>query len=310
MKIDRLLSIVMHLLSRDLVRASELAQRYGTTVRTIQRDIEAINRAGIPVTALHGPHGGYKILDTFRLDRQFLTFDDLFFITTALQGIADSLENRQVEKTADKIRSLAARHPAREMEDRASRLYIDFRALGYSARRKEHLDLIQRAIASNRSLSFSYTSAKLETSRRTVEPYALAFKWLSWYLLAWCRSRRDFRLFRLSRIRDPLLGKDVFRRRSIKVADYVDAWERNGPPGTKVVLRFQPALRVLVEDYFSFGTLSTDADGSLLATFELPEDNWLYGMILSYGDGVEVVSPRALREKIAAICEKTMKIYR
>lgn len=87
MKIDRLLSIVVHLLSRDLVSASDLANRFGVTVRTIQRDVDAINSAGIPVTAIHGPSGGYKILDTFRLDRQFLTFDDIFFITTALPPV-------------------------------------------------------------------------------------------------------------------------------------------------------------------------------------------------------------------------------
>jgi predicted DNA-binding transcriptional regulator YafY len=309
-KIDRLLSIVVHLLSRDLVKASDLAERFGTTVRTIQRDIEAINQAGIPVTAVHGPHGGYKILDSFRLDRQFLSFDDLFFITTALQGIADSLENKLVEKTADKIRSLAERHPARELQSRAQRLYIDFSALGRSARRKEHLELIQRAIASNRSISFGYTNARLETAPRTVEPYAIVFKWFSWYLLAWCRARKDFRLFRLSRIREPVLKPDVFRRREIRVQDYVDGWERRGPRGTPVVLRFRPELRVLVEDYFAFGDVRTEKDGRLLVSFELPEDNWLYGMILSYGDGVEVVSPEPLREKIASICEKTLENYR
>jgi predicted DNA-binding transcriptional regulator YafY len=310
MKIDRLLSIVMHLLSRDLVCASELAERFGVTVRTIQRDVDAINAAGIPVTAIHGPSGGYKILDTFRLDRQFLSFDDLFFITTSLQGIADSLESRTVEKTVDKIRSLAARHPSKELESRAERLHIDFRALGYSAHRRSHMALIQRALERNRCISFTYTSARLEQSRRVVEPHTLVFKWYSWYLLAWCRSRKDFRLFRLSRIRDPELGHEVFRRRSVDVEHYLEQVMAKVPSAEPVVLRFKPELRVMVEDYFTFGEISVGDDGRITVTVDFPEDHWLYGMILSYGDGVEVISPDHLRTKIADICEKNLRIYR
>lgn len=309
MKIDRLLSIVMHLLSRDQASASDLAERFGVTVRTIQRDMEAIDAAGIPVTAVHGPNGGYRILDTFRLDRQFLTFDDLFFITTALQGIGDSLESGAVQKTADKIRSLASRHPAGELASRAERLVIDFSALGHSARRKEHLALIQKALERNRCLSFNYTSARLETLRRVVEPHAIVFKWYSWYLFAWCRLRGEFRLFRISRIRDPELLPEAFRRRPVNVREHLERMADAVPPGLPVVLRFLPEARVMAEEYFSFADLSADPEGRLIARFELPEDNWLYGTILSWGNGVEVVSPEHLRRKIAEICRKNLEIY-
>jgi predicted DNA-binding transcriptional regulator YafY len=309
MKIDRLLSIVMHLLSRDLVSASDLAERFGVTVRTIQRDVDALNAAGIPVTAIHGPSGGYRILDTFRLDRQFLTFDDLFYITTALQGIADSMESRAVEKTADKIRSLAARHPSPELSRRAERLHIDFSALGQSAQRREHLGLIQQAVDRDRVLSITYTSARLRTERRVVEPYALVFKWFSWYLFVWCRARRDFRLFRLSRIRDPELLPEVFRRREVSLTDALAEIFSRQPPAAPVVLRFKPELRVLVEDHFPSAQLCTQGDGSLTARFAFPEDNWLYGMILSYGDGVEVVSPESLRRTVAGICQRILALY-
>jgi predicted DNA-binding transcriptional regulator YafY len=310
MKIDRLLSIVIHLLSRDLVSASDLAERFGVTVRTIQRDVDAINAAGIPVTAIHGPSGGYKILDAFRLDRQFLSFDDLFFITTALQGIADSLESTTVEKTADKIRSLAARHSQKELASRAERLYIDFSALGYSAHRQGHMSLVQNAVERCRCISFTYTSSRLEQSRRVVEPHTLVFKWYSWYLLAWCRTRKDFRLFRLSRIRDPQLGHEVFRRRPVDLPKLLDGLMARAPTGEPVVLRFKPELRVMVEDYFTFGEIATEEDGNLTVTVDFPEDNWLYGMILSYGDGVEVVAPPRLRKRIADICEKNLRLYK
>jgi predicted DNA-binding transcriptional regulator YafY len=309
MKIERLLSIVIHLMSRDLVSATALAERFGVTVRTIQRDMETIDAAGIPVTALHGPNGGYKIMDTFRLDRQFFTFDDLFFITTALQGVADSLESPTIEKTADKIRSLTRQGAAQEIAQRAQRLCIDFSALGFSSRRKEHFAVVQDAVARNRCISFTYTSSRLETSTRVVEPYAIVFKWFSWYLFAWCRSRKAFRLFRLSRLRDTVLKPEVFKRREVDVQRYLDSMSTGGPAPVSALLRFRPELRVLVEDFFSYADIRDDESGFLLVKLELPEDNWLYGMILSYGDGVEVISPAPLREKIAEISRKTLQLY-
>jgi predicted DNA-binding transcriptional regulator YafY len=309
MKIDRLLSIVIHLLGRELVSATALSKRFGVAVRTIQRDLDAINAAGIPVTAIHGPNGGYKILDTFRLDRQFFTFDDLFFITTALQGVADSLESGAIEKTVDKIKSLARQEASPELAQRAERLCIDFSALGFSARRKDHLALVQDAVARNRCISFTYTNARLQTSTRVVEPYAIVFKWFSWYLFAWCRSRKEFRLFRLSRVRDPVLKPEVFRRREVSVQGYLDGLVRKGPVPVTAVLRFRPELRVLVEDYFAGADISVDEQGALIVKLDFPEDNWLYGMILSYGDGVEVVSPGPLQQKIAEISRKTLQLY-
>lgn len=87
MRIDRLLSIIVYLLNRDLVIARELAEKYGVTPRTIQRDIEAICLAGIPIMSVQGPHGGYGIMETYKMDRQLVTVDDLFYIITALSGI-------------------------------------------------------------------------------------------------------------------------------------------------------------------------------------------------------------------------------
>jgi predicted DNA-binding transcriptional regulator YafY len=82
-----------------------------------------------------------------------------------------------------------------------------------------------------------------------------------------------------------------------------------GPAPVSAMLRFRPELRVLVEDFFSYADIRDDESGFLLVKLELPEDNWLYGMILSYGDGVEVISPAPLREKIAEISRKTLQLY-
>lgn len=88
-KIDRLLSIIVYLLNRDLVSARELAEMYGVSVRTIQQDMETINLAGIPIISVQGPHGGYGIIDTYKIDRQFVTIDDLFYIVPFVSDPGD-----------------------------------------------------------------------------------------------------------------------------------------------------------------------------------------------------------------------------
>lgn len=94
MKLDRLLSIVIFLLNHELVSARTLAERFGVAVRTIQRDMDVINLAGIPIVAAQGPYGGYGIMENFKLDKRLLGADDLFNIVTALKGIASSRTHR------------------------------------------------------------------------------------------------------------------------------------------------------------------------------------------------------------------------
>ena len=106
MKIDRLLSIVVYLLNRDLVCAGKLAERYGVSVRTIQRDMEAIDLAGIPVISVQGPSGGYGIMEGYKMDRRLVTVDDLFFIITALRSIGGSLDDRRIDDALEKMRGL------------------------------------------------------------------------------------------------------------------------------------------------------------------------------------------------------------
>ena len=142
MKIDRLLSIIVLLLSRDTVSAREMAERFGVTQRTIQRDMDAIGLAGIPVYALQGPHGGYGILESFKMDRHLVTADDLYFIITSLRSVADSLgegeDHGGLDITLEKMRSLM---PAGSDSDISSamkeRLNIDFSLLGGDPRNGE-----------------------------------------------------------------------------------------------------------------------------------------------------------------------------
>ncbi len=84
MKIDRLIGILSILLQRDKITASELAEKFEVSRRTIVRDIEDISKAGIPITASQGRNGGISIMDGFKLDRTLLSSEDMKAILTGL----------------------------------------------------------------------------------------------------------------------------------------------------------------------------------------------------------------------------------
>ncbi len=91
MKLDRLISILVILLRKERVQAKELAERFGVSVRTILRDVDAINLAGIPVVTFQGSNGGIGLAEGYRFDKSVLTFDDMAAIITTLKGVSGTL---------------------------------------------------------------------------------------------------------------------------------------------------------------------------------------------------------------------------
>ncbi len=310
MKIDRLLSIVVYLLNHELVSAAKLAERFGVSVRTIQRDMESIDLAGIPVISVQGPAGGYGIMEGFKLDRRLMSVDDLFFIITALRGIGDSLEDPRIDGALEKMRGLVPSATEKELAAREEKLHIDFSMLGGGSEQRRVFRTVQEAVNSGRLLRMEYTNNRLEREGRVVEPMTIVFRWRSWYLFAYCRLREGFRLFRMQRIRTPEVLDERFLRRNYA---YEDFERENGPegsgPAVDLVLKFSPRMAPLAEEFYNREDLERTEDGGLVARLRMPEDGWLYGHILSYGSFVEVLAPPHLRELIAAAARDIQEIY-
>ena len=310
MKIDRLLSIVVHLLNHDLVSARSLAERYAVSVRTIQRDMDAINLAGIPIVAVQGPSGGYGIMENFKMDRRLVGPDDLFYIITALKGIGSSLDDVRIDDTLEKMRSLLPVSEADPFGGRQEKLFVDFSMLGGGPAQRESFRVVQRAVEQERLLEFEYTSNRLERVTRAVEPMTVVFKWRSWYLYAYCRLRQDFRLFRVSRIKRPVMLGERFERR----AKGFEEFSRDYDPARlgsmlELTLRFSPEMAPMVEEFHNEEDMTRRADGSLVVRMSMPEDGWMYGYILSFGHFVEVVEPARLRDIIRDSSKKITGIY-
>ncbi|MBB6691397.1 YafY family transcriptional regulator [Cohnella xylanilytica] len=269
MKVHRLLSIVMHLLNRKRMSGQELADLFEVSLRTIYRDLETINSAGIPIISYSGANGGYEIMDPYHIDRQIVTFEDLHSILNALKGIQSSLDDPDLAELITKVGALMTKSEQSRLEDSGETILFDTNLW-----RGGHVDRTMiaelRQAARNRFVVlFKYTNSEGMGELRTVEPIGLAWKGYAWYLYAYCRLRNDYRTFRLSRMKELLVSDERFIRRDMSLEDLDARWGKQDIDNQiKMVLRFHPRAKVKVEEYFPPEEITIAEDGYFIVRTE------------------------------------------
>ena len=193
MKTDRLLSIVIYLLNHDIASAAKLAARFEVSKRTILRDIEHISLAGIPIQSHPGAKGGYSIMEGYKLDGRIVNDDVMTTITTALQGLLSAYDNKRYNEALEKISSTF-------QQKQIQNIFLDFGASGENEEIQTRLKILENAMNVKYAVEISYENAMGYASRRLVEPIALNYRWYAWYLLAFCTSKKDYRIFKVARI--------------------------------------------------------------------------------------------------------------
>lgn len=308
MKLDRLLAIVMYLLNRKKVTAKELAEHFEVSIRSIYRDLEAINQAGIPIVSYQGTNGGYSIMESYTIDKQVLSGDEMNAITVALKGLDKTLDDRKLKAIIEKI-DLLNTNPNSENIGSNNKYFIDFTPWGISAKQKEKISLIEQAIDHCRLIAFSYTNIQGTATVREVEPMLLVLRGTSWYLYGYCRLKEDYRIFKITRMFDLTAKEQRFARREERFHESILNQERDtGKEPVMIVMKFGLKVRTRVEEWFRDEDMA-ERDGALIVRVSYPEDEWLYGFILSFGDQVEVLEPEHLREIIAQKGRSIGNIY-
>ncbi len=309
MRIDRMLGIVVLLLNRDRVSAKFIADRFEISVRTVYRDIEAINMAGIPIVAYAGNNGGFGIMENYRLDRQVLTLQDMTSILTALKGVSPTLDDSDIDNVTEKILSLVPDDKMEQLKQKFEEFCIDIVPWGQKQKPKEYLKELQLAIAQKRLVSFDYRNTKGEYAKRIVEPMTLVYKGFAWYLFAFCKIKNDYRIFKLIRMNNLNAEDAFFKRKDQSYHDYMKL-SNDKAELINIVLRYSPVLRTHVEEYFDETNIEYLADESMIVRIALPDDNWLHSIILGSGEHVEVLAPEYLRSIIKEKAEKICRKYK
>ena len=306
MKIERLLAIIVLLLNRRRLTARELAERFEVSVRTIYRDIASLNGAGIPIIASQGYEGGLAIPENYKLSRQLLTPRDLDAMISTLQGVNQGMAHKDLQRIIEMLVSLLPKEDEAQISSRRS-FVVDLTPWGPMETPNQTMQVVQQAVDDTRLLAFSYKDSSGRSTSRTVEPHTLIYKGYAWYLLAYCRLRSDFRIFRLSRISGPRIADGSFLVRD--TGDIGRFFQFNCSPAQPVVLRFSPAVRTKVEDSFPGAELSYEEDGFITVRLDLPDDPWIFAFILGFGADAEILAPDSWRQEVKKNLARMKNLY-
>ena len=299
MKENRYFQMIYLLLDKGQMTAPELADYFEVSIRTIYRDIDILSSAGIPIYATQGKGGGIAIQDSYVLKKSLLSEQEQKQILMALQGIR-VLEDEQINMLLSKLSGVFQRQQGNWLE-------IDFSTWTKSGAGKHNFQLLQSAIWKSRIVSFSYYSGKGEQTKRIIEPHKLVFKTSDWYLYGYCTLRKEFRFFKLTRIRDLKLQDAEFMRETPEhIFERSDEFEMKT---VQVTLLFDAGMSHEVYEKFD-EEVSEQEDGSLLVTTILPVNELLYSYVLSCRERVEVLSPPYVRDNVRKRVRKMLEIYK
>jgi predicted DNA-binding transcriptional regulator YafY len=308
MKSERLLEIIDLLASGQPLTAAMLAAKFGVAKRTILRDMETLGALGIPVVASAGRGGGYGLLPGFTIDRQVLKRDERGYAAAALRGLAGAFGGES-GPAGDALRKLSSLDARIRIKPRAKSpddyLFIDWEP---NPKAQRALSLLRGAIEGGQVARIRYVDSEGAESARDVEPLALVLSAQTWYLYAYCRLREGFRMFKLARLREVAILRELAPRRDIDLASR--PWKIGSHPDFPVIeLRFTGKGRLLAQEYFGEDNLADDGDG-LVARAPFPEDAWLYRFILGFGADVEVLAPEHVRARAASLIREAYERVR
>ena len=299
MKIDRLIGILSVLLQREKVTAPELAEKFEVSRRTINRDIESLCHAGIPIVTAQGQNGGISIMEGYKIDATLLTSADMREILAGL-GSLDSVSG--TNRVAQLMEKLSA--GASTLMPGSQNMLIDLSSW-YKASLAPKIECIREAMEHHFTLSFRYYAPKGE-SQRKIEPYYLVFRWGSWYVWGYCQNREDYRLFKLNRMEDLAKG-EVFAARRVPLPDLSN--ERIFPGGIRVKALFEAECKWRLVEEFGAGCFEELEDGRLLFHGDYTDSENLLTWLLTFRDKAVLLEPRELRNELMESLEKMKRRY-
>lgn len=308
MKVDRLVSIIMVLLNKERIGAQALADMFEVSPRTIYRDIDAINIAGIPIHATPGVGGGFEIMPNYKIDKKVFSSADLAAILMGLSSLSNMIHGGELVNALAKVKSFIPADKAEEIELKANQICIDLSPWMGNENIQPYLEIIKTALQESKLLSFEYIAHHGNKTVRAVEPYQFVLKSSHWYLYGFCRKRNDFRMFRLSRVSNLQMQEETFTPREYQkpALDFAEILE---PMQAKIKIRIHKSILDRVLDFCTYEHISPDCEEYYIVSFPFIENEYYYNILLSFGDKCECLEPLHIRTEMKRRIQKISALY-
>lgn len=311
-RIDRLTAILIHLQSKKVVRAEEMADRFEISLRTVYRDVKALMEAGVPIGSEAGK--GYFIVDGYQLPPVMFTQDEAGAMLLAgkfVEKMSDKSVRKAFESAMYKIKAVMSEAEKDHLDHLQPHIevFVNQRSAKNQGEFPDHfITEIQRAVVQKQVLKLDYISNQEELSQREVEPIGLFYYSGAWHLIAWCRLRNGYRDFRADRIKELVnTSKNFEGRNLLSLQEYFQTMFQTNQGLMKAVITFNKSA---LGGRPVYGCISqTDLGDTIRAEFMMDDPNHMARWLLMFGSSAEIEEPESLKTRMAELIDELQAHY-
>lgn len=306
-RFNRIVAILIQLQSKRVITAHELAERFHVSVRTIYRDIKALETSGVPVAGEAGT--GYSIMEGYRLPPVMFTREEASSFVAAeklMQQFSDKSLGGYFQSALFKIKSVL-RWSEKDWVDALDAQVVVKRV--HSLFREDisnALELLMNGIVSKQQVSISYQSVDAtEPVNRFIEPVGLYHENSYWYMLAYCHLRKEHRKFRTDRIYSIAATNEPFILEHEELSFYLKEEDGCKTTGIRLAVN-KPVVKYISRSRKFYGFISEEEKGNEVEmVFRYYEDMEFFARwYIMFGDNARILEPESLREKVKEMVQE------
>lgn len=312
-RLDRIVAILIQLQSKKIIKAKEIANRFDISERTVYRDIKTLEAAGVPIIGEAGQ--GYSLMSGYRLPPVMFTQPEaISFIAAAqlMQEFTDENLFKDFSNALMKIKAILRFEEKNMVENLDEVIAVKNQVTTFNLALPNVMQIIIPSISEQQQVSIFYEGAKDEKPIwRTIEPLGIFLENNYWYILAYCKLRKDYRQFRIDRIQQiKTLEKGFDTQHSLNLAEFQTQKSILQTKTHEVVLQVKNEwVKYMQHDFHQFGFVKKETQESLsnLHFHVAIENNYFVRWLLMFADQATIIkAPEAMKSKIYELLKAAM----
>lgn len=318
-RIDRLTAILVQLQGKKVVTAAEVAERFGISLRTVYRDVKALQEAGVPIGAEAGT--GYYIVEGYHLPPVMFDREEAAALLTGeklMEQFTDPSSRKQFSNAMQKIRAVlrgSEKDFLEVLDDNIAVLKRNRPPQPAEEFPNRFMSDIQQALGKRQVMQMEYFSLQNDAvTKREVEPIGIYYSSSSWYLIAWCRLRKDYRNFRLDRIKRLSANGECFdKAKHITLQEYLERYNNDTRQAHVIKVRVNASVaKFMGEQRYYYGLVEErhlNEQKQIELTFLYNSLEYFGRWLIMWGNNVEIVTPEALMVTMKDLANEIREHY-
>lgn len=307
-RIDRISAILIQLQSRRVVKASDIADRFGISLRTVYRDVRSLEEAGIPIIGEAGV--GYSLVEGYRLPPVMFTREEATAFLTAekfVEKMTDASTAAQHKSAMYKVRAILKTAEKDLLESMDNNIAVIKSQTQRRANNNDHLQAILAAVANKNVLCIDYTAGySQEKTNRQIEPVGIFYLDNYWHLIAWCKMRRDYRDFRIDRIKSLIeTGENFDGKQHPTLKAFIKQTAEDKKLETIIMQVANNIVPFISEQRYYNGFVSERVgDHKTEMTFLSNSAEGFARWFMMFGDQAEIITPQSVKDRVRLIAQE------